>query len=233
MSRYTNIYSEFSSRIVEVSILRKKAAKLEKSAGSLAHGAEIRALCRASVVLLSSHVEAYIKELGEHTLDTAHRLAVPRGSLAPQFFYYVSKERIENIRGSVQPDTIARNVQLLFDSDSAFWQGTGPIHGPIASVEFNAGFSNPKFDKVKAYFGRFGYTSFRTDFMRSLKARGSTVETAINAIVDTRNAIAHGDPSATKTPNEVEEMEKLAKEFCRTVDSVFSHWCKSSLCAIR
>lgn len=233
MARYTEIYSEFVSRLVEVTILRKKAAKLERSANSLTHGAEISALCRASVVLLSSHIEAYIKELGEHTLDSAHRLSVSRSLLAPQFFYYISRERIENIRSSAQPETIAKHVQLLFDSDGIYWQGSGAIHGPIASAEFNSGFSNPKFDKVKAYFGRFGYGGFRADFMAALERRGTIVESAVNGIVDTRNSIAHGDPSATKTPAEVKEMEAVAKEFCRTVDNIFSAWCRRSLCAIR
>jgi hypothetical protein len=233
MARYTSIYSDFASRLDEVSLLRKKAASLERSTRSLTRGTEISALCRAAVVLLSSHIEAYIKELGEHTLDSAHRTSVPRIRIAPQFFYYVSKGHIENIRHSSQPETIARHVQALIDNDLLFWQGAGPLHGPISPDEFNSGFSNPKFDKVKAYFGRFGYLEFRRDFMSSLNRRGSLVETSLDAIVDTRNAIAHGDPSATKTPAEVKDMEAIAKEFCRTVDDIFSRWCKSSLCKIR
>jgi hypothetical protein len=233
MARYTPIYSEFALRLDEVALLRKKAAVLERSTRSLTHGPEISALCRAAVVLLSSHIEAYVKELGEHTLDAAHRMSVPRTRVAPQFFYYVSKGYIENIRSSAQPEVIARHVQGFIDNDVLFWQGTGPLHGPISSSDFNAGFSNPKFEKVRSYFGRFGYSDFRRDFMRSLNRRGSIVETSLDAIVDARNAIAHGDPSATKTPAEVKDMEAIAKEFCRTVDSVFSFWCKNSLCKIR
>lgn len=233
MARYTAVYSDFVSRLGEVELLRRKAAALERSPRSLLHGPEISALCRASVVLLSSHIEAYIKELGEHTLDTAHRMLVHRSRIAPQFFYYVTREQIENIRDSSQPEVIAKHVQALVDTEILHWQGSGPIHGPISSTNFNAGFSNPKFEKIKAYFGRFGYVDFRRDFMRTLTVRGNAVETSLNAIVDTRNAIAHGDPSATKTPREVKEMQSTAKEFCRTVDDVFSKWCRSSLCKIR
>lgn len=233
MPRYTTVYGEFVSRIDEVSLLRRKAAALERSSSSLHKGPEISALCRAAVVLLSSHIEAYVKELGEHTLDSAHQKAVHRSKLAPQFFYYVSRERIENIRTSGQPETIANHVKALIDSDLMHWQGDGAIHGPIASQEFNAGFSNPKFDKVKSYFGRFGYTDFRKDFMRVLQHRGTLIEASLNTIVDTRNSIAHGDPAATNTPAEVKEMESVAKEFCRTVDLVFARWCKSALCSIR
>lgn len=233
MARYTMVYTDFIARIDEVSLLRKKAAALERSSKSLLHGAEISALCRASVVLLSSHIEAYVKELGEHTLDSAHQKSVLRSRIAPQFFYYVSRERIENIRSSSNPENIANHVQLFIDNDARFWQGTGAIHGPISSQDFNAGFSNPKFDKVKTYFGRFGYSEFRRDFMRLLARDGTTVETGLNLIVDTRNAIAHGDPTATKTPGEVKAMEATARIFCRTVDTVFANWCKGAFCQIR
>lgn len=172
MPRYTVVYQDFISRIEEVKLLRKKAAALERSSHSTRHGPEISALCRASVVLLSSHVEAYIKELGEHTLDATFLRSVPKHKVAPQFFYYISRERIDNIRNSSQPETIANHVQNFVDNDIIYWQTSGTLHGPISSQEFNVGFSNPKFDKVKAYLGRFGYTDFRKDFMRILKRRG-------------------------------------------------------------
>ena len=233
MSKFTIIYSDFSARVNEVTLLRKKAAKLERSKDALLHGPEISALCRASVVLLSSHIEAYIKELGEHTLDCAHKQLVPRDNIAPQFFYYISRERIEGIRSSSNPDSIANHVQSLFDTDGQFWQGNGPLHGPILSSSFNYGFSNPRFEKVKTYFNRFGYSNFYKDFMRKIGRRGSLVESSLNSIVDTRNSIAHGDPLATKTPAEVREMELSAREFCRTVDSIFAKWCRLNLCKIR
>lgn len=233
MPRYTRIYGDFTSRLGEVSLLRKKASALERSARALLHGPEISALCRASVVLLSSHIEAYIKELGEHTLDSAHMQSVPRNKISKKFLYYVSREKIDVIRASTQPESIANSVQSFVDGDILFWQGSGPLHGPISSSTFNSGFSNPKFEKVKSYFGRFDYSDFRKDFMRTLGRRGPLIESSLDSIVDTRNAIAHGDPSATKTPAEVKEMEENAKEFCRTVDQIFSNWCRRSLCRIR
>lgn len=233
MPRFTSVYSDFTERLEEVSLLRKRAAALERSSRSLRHGAEIRALCRSAVVLLSSHIEAYVKELGELAIDSAHQRGVQRSRISPNFFYYVSRERIEGIRGSTQPNGIAKSIQEFILHELPHWHGTGPIHGPISSETFNSGFSNPKFDKVKSYFGRFGYDEFRRDFMSSKGARGALLEASIDSIVNTRNSIAHGDPAATKTPAEVREMEDNAKEFCRAVDQIFSEWCKRSLCGIR
>ena len=233
MARFTPVYADFILRLEEVALLRKKAGALERSVMSLSHGHEIRALCRGAVVLLSSHIEAYIKELGEHTLDALYNKAVSRSKFAPQFFYYLSRDRIETIRSSSQPEKIAEHVQLFVSLDASNWGSTGGLPTPISSENFSRGFSNPSFDKVKAYFGRFGYSEFRRDYLRVLGGLGNTSIAKLDQIVDTRNSIAHGDPSATKTPAEVKDMEVTAKLFCRTADKVFSDWCRETLCSIR
>jgi hypothetical protein len=233
MARYTPVYGEFSQRLGEVELLRKQAAKFERSKDSLRRGSEISALCRGAVVLLSSHIEAYVKELGEHTLDSIHAKCVCRSKLAPQFFYHVSKAKIEAIRSTSQPDKIAQHVQSFVDVETAFWSTTDPLPAPISSQAFNKGFSNPSFDKVNAYFGRFGHVRFRRDFFRCLGHDAQTTVNNLDQIVDTRNSIAHGEISATKTPSEVKQMIRTARIFCRTTDEVFGLWCKDNLCTIR
>ncbi len=233
MARFIPNYGDFSERLNEVKILRKKAAKLERSKDSFSHGDEISALCRGAVVLLSGHIEAYVKELGEHTLDTLYLKKVCRSRLAPQFFYHVSRELIDSIRDASQAERIALHMQSFVDSDITYWSKTSPLPTPISSETFNKGFANPKFDKVKAYFGRFGYTEFRRDFFRELGRDAQTTVNSLDHIVNTRNSIAHGDPSATKTPLEVRGMIDTAKSFCRTTDTVFARWCKGQLCPIR
>lgn len=233
MPRHTVAYSEFIERLQEVSILRKKARRLEMSRHSFSFGFEIRALCRASVVLLSGHIEAYVKELGELTLDNLHSRGFPREKVAKSFFYYVSKGRIDAIRESVQPEVISTKVQEFVSADLAFWSDPVALPAPVVSDDFNRGFSNPKFDKVQSYLGRFGYTDFRRDFNRTLGRDAQTVLNVLDSIVNTRNAIAHGDPAATKTPTEIKEFEGQARVFCRVTDDVFAAWCRKSLCSIR
>lgn len=233
MARFTAAYGGFSERLDEIEVLRKKAAALERSRQSFRHGPEISALCRGAVVLLSSHIEAYVKELGEHTLDSLHSKSVCRSKLAPQFFYHISKESIESIRNASQPESIAGHIQGFVNAEAQFWNTLDPFPAPISSQVFNKGFSNPKFDKVKAYFGRFGYTEFRRDFFRHLGREAQATVNNLDQIVDTRNSIAHGDPSATKTPLEVRAMAGTAKTFCRATDSIFGAWCRGNLCSIR
>lgn len=233
MTRFTPVYSEFVNRLDEVILLRSKAAALARTKLAVRHGAEISALCRASVVLLSSHIEAYIKELGEHTLDGIYNNGVCRSKIALPFFYHLSRAHIENVRNGSQPANIAAHMRSFVENDALMWTAHGGFPTPIDAQDFNGGFSNPTFNKVKAYLGRFGYEGFRHDFMRKLGRAAQPMITGLDQIVDARNAIAHGDPAATKTPAEVKDMIELAKVFCRTVDALFAEWCSANLCSIR
>lgn len=233
MPRYTSVYSDFLERLREVEILRSKASVLERSRHSFRHGNEISALCRGSVVLLSSHIEAYVKELGEHTLDAIYNNGVCRSNLAPQFYYYISKERIEHIRGTSQPNRIADHVFSFLKHEHQYWKREDGLDIPASSDVFNSGFSNPTFSKVKSYFGRFGYDQYKHDFFKTLNRDAITISNKLDQIVDTRNLIAHGDPSATKTPKDVIDMIQTSKIFCRTTDMIFGNWCRDTLCNIR
>jgi hypothetical protein len=233
MARYTVVYGDFLDRLDEVNLLRSKAGRLARNKNAVACGAEIQALCRACIVLLSSHIEAYVKELGEHTLDKIYEKEVGRSKIAIQFFYHISKDKIENIKNGSNSEKIARNVHSFVSSDAAIWSTVGKFPVPISATDFNKGFSNPKFDKIKTYLSRFGYSEFRYEFFKTLGSSAQFMIGNLDQIVDTRNAIAHGDPSATKTPKEVEQMIDTAKSFCRYTDSLFSAWCGKNLCKIR
>lgn len=233
MPRYTSVYRDFISRTEEVHLLRKKAGALERSKYSHRHGDEINALCRGAIVLLSSHIEAYIKELGEHAIDKIYVKAVPRSKIAVQFFFHISRDKIESIRSTEHPDKIANHVFNFLNADGDLWNRHDQLTRPIPVEMFNSGFASPKFDKVRAYFWRFGYVDYKTDFYRKLGRDAHQIERNLNLIVATRNLIAHGDPSATKTPSEVGDMADLAKVFCRVTDDLFGGWCKGNICVIR
>jgi hypothetical protein len=233
MPRYTPVYGAFVARLDEVKLLRTKAATLNRTKNAVRHGAEISALCRASIVLLSSHIEAYVKELGEHTIDSIYKHKVSRSNIALLFFYHISKERIENIRSGSDPEKIASSTRTFIESDSELWNTTGEFPFPISASDFNGGFSNPKFEKTKAYFGRFGYSNYRRDFFGKLGRNGQSTINNLDHIIDTRNSIAHGDPNSTKTPDEVKDMIDTAILFCRTTDEIFAKWCRGNLCNIR
>lgn len=123
---------------------------------------EINALCRASVVLLSSHVDAFVKELGELALDSFVTKSVPRGGFSPRFFYHISKDIIDDLKEMSDHDKIAEKIFDFLSSDFEFWSKVGIFQTQISADRYNKGFSNPVFKKVRAYFNRFGYDSYQT-----------------------------------------------------------------------
>jgi len=128
---------------------------------------------------------------------------------------------------------IAEKVFGFIETDLGYWSRVGPFSSPVSADRFNKGFANPNFDKVKAYFNRFGYESYRGDFYSQLGADAAPTQNMLDHLVDIRNSIAHGDQSATKTPSDLKEMTLIISRFCRVTDEVFGNWCRKSLCPIR
>lgn len=232
MARYTPAYSNFRLGLDEVGSLRQMAAlKERKDPIRLRH--EINAICRGAIVLLSAHLEAYIKDLGEAALDGVHMQGVPRTCLNDALFYHISKDLLDEVSDAREPSRIAGRVFAFLSSDAPLWSRTGPFPQPISADRFNKGFSNPAFDKIRAYFKRFGYSDYKRDLARRLKADFTVTQNMVDHLVDTRNKIAHGDSLVSKTPKELLDIIVIIRKYGVATDAVFAAWCKKNLCSIR
>lgn len=232
MARCSAPYYGFKSRLDEVSHLVHLASQIER-VDPVGRRKEINALCRGAIVLLCSHLEAYIKELGEVAIDSLSRNGVHRTNLSPQFFFFVSQERIKRIKDTEEPSRVAEAVFEFVSVEGEFWSKTGPFVSPIPVDQFNKGFSNPAYDKIAKYFNRFGYADFKSSIKKRLKGKHLVTTNMVEHLVDTRNKIAHGDPTATKTPVEVTGMIKTIQFFCFVTDDLFSVWWRKNFCSIR
>ena len=232
MARFTTAYSSFITRLNEVEILRNAAAQKELQ-DPINFGNEINALSRGAIVLLSSHLEAYIKELGESALDSLSAQRAHRNDLSDRFFYHLSKDVIDEIKDTSEPERIGGKIFDFLNRDQPLWSRSGVFPIQIDNERFNKGFSNPSFKKIKSYFNRFGYSDFQKDLTAKLRSDYSAVVNMIDHLVGVRNKIAHGDPGASKTPSEVLDMVNFVRRFCQTTDSAFATWWKLNYCSIR
>ena len=230
MARYSQAYMSFCARLEEIELLRQEAQRYERSNVS---SRKAEAFCRGAIVLLSSHVEGFIKELGEVALEAFYQKGVNTELFPPKFFYNLSKEKLREISEANDHDIIATKVFEFLREDYRDWERREKFERQLNSEAFNHGFSNPNFKKIKAYFNRFGYSEYRRDLFRILGSAAQPTENMLNHMVDLRNSIAHGDPSASKSARDLNEMLHLLKIFCRTTDDVFGRWCKSVYCSIR
>lgn len=232
MARYTTAYSSFVTRLDEVETLRRFAA-IKERADPIALRNDINALCRGAVVLLCGHLEAYVKELGEIALESMTLKNVPRTKLSSRLYYHISKDLLNEIQNTGDPERIADKVFAFIQSDLAYWSKVGPFPEEIPTARFNIGFANPAFKKIKRYFNRFGYGEYRGDLAARLRADYLPTITMVDHLVDTRNKIAHGDPSASKTPGEVATIMSITRSFCGSTDAVFASWWRTNFCSIR
>lgn len=216
----------------EVALLQRSAANLER-ADPISNSEQINALCRGAVVLLSSHLEAFIKELGELLLERIFSKGVDRSKFDNRIFYHVSKDHLDNIKDTADHEAIVKAVFRFIGNDYEYWSTAGTLPRAIDVERFNKGFANPKFKKIKSYFNRFGFDRYQNDLASELTRNFTTDTNMVTLLVDTRNLIAHGDPGATKTPSEVDDMIQIVIRFCRGTDKVFGAWCKRQYCVIR
>ena len=232
MARYTTAYSSLISRLDEVNLLRRLASAREQT-DPINLRNEINVFCRAAIVLLCAHLEAYIKELGEVALTGIQLKSVSRARLASQFYYHISKDILKEVKDTSQPDRIAEKLFSFLSDDLPYWNRSGPFPQPLPVERFNKGFSNPGFDKIRAYFNRFGYGQYQGDLGAVLRANYNVTVNMVDHLVDTRNKIAHGDLSVTKTPSDVDNMIVIIRSYCGATDSVFATWFRSNFCSIR
>lgn len=208
-------------------------AKELEASDAVGNADRTSAVCRGAIVLLCSHIEGYIKELGELTLARLYDRGICRSKIPHLVAYHVSKDLVSDIKDTSDTTRMAAQLADLISRDLPYWQSQGPIEVPLSEERFNKGFASPSFNKISSYFGRFGHVEFKRDLGFALAGDYATCKTLINHIVDIRNKIAHGNPSLSKTPADLLDAASNVQKFCRTTDDVFAKWCKQNLCSIR
>ena len=231
MDRFADVYLEMKTRLDEVRVLTKMAAEYEKI-GAMRYREEINAISRGAIVLLCSHLEAYIKELGEKALDSLIENSIARDRLSPRVYYHISKDLLKKFSATSDPEKAANRIFEFIDRDIIYWSKHGPFPCPIEPDRFNRGFANPRFTQIKKYFNRFGYNEYRRDLEAKLRANYRPAVTMVNHLVETRNKIAHGDFSVSMTPSDIKIMTMIIRSFCQTTEQVFGKWWWNSVSMI-
>ena len=233
MARYTEAYSEFVARVPEVDTLCKLANEHIHSVGPLKSAGVVRALCRSGVVLLSSHIEGYVESLAEVILRRIVRNTTPKQMFASRFRYYFSKDVIDELRDTKDPDKISSKIEAFFCRDKDIWCSNTNFEEDLPVERFISSFSTPRIDHVSAFIARFGYIDYRRDLGTHLRANFRPCINMVDNVVDQRNKIAHGDIVTTATPYDLAAMSQLVRMFCRSTDVVVGNWFRSIGCPIR
>jgi len=233
MSRYTSAYTGLIVRFKEIDAILGMAKDISSKPITATTLDKVSALCRSGIVLLSSHIEGYIENLGEIAIDRIGAKQLKKSKLGNQFRYYLSRDLINNILKSTESASIEQNLLMLWTRDSHIWDNTPHYKTPLQANIFIGDFINPNHKRIVKFFKRFGYTQFEHDMASKLQADYVICVNMINQVVEQRNKIAHGDTTIIGTPTDLEQMKNTVKIYCREADLVFSHWFKLQGCPIR
>jgi hypothetical protein len=121
MPRYTAAYSKFVNRMPEIISLWQLGKKYSRVASKSGNANIVRALCRSAVVLLSSHIEGYVEDLGELCIERIVDKKMKKNNLSDSFFYYFSKDLIEGIKETGNPGAISKKIKAIMTRDVDIW----------------------------------------------------------------------------------------------------------------
>jgi len=233
MARYSAAYSDLTVRLEEVGRITKEAKRNEakKPLGSQAH--LVSALCRGGIVLLSSHIEGYITDLNELILERLVKNKVSIKKLSPGFGYYHSRDILNEISKTSQPEKISQKLKVLYSRDSFVWDDVDFFVEPLDDERFMKGFSTPKPEYIYALFRRYGCSSLKSDIAKSLTSQFNFHQNNVETTVHLRNQIAHGDHSLTQTPDDLKRLTKSTQVFCREIDNSVCRWFVNVKCPLR
>lgn len=233
MAAYSPAYSSLVNRLQEIELILSMARVTANRPPRRNSWVLVAALCRSGVVLLCSHIEGYIENLGTHAIEQIEQKQLSKSSMPVAFRYYLSRDLIDEVKQPSNAETTASKIDVLLARDAHIWDASPNLAPPLSATTFVGNFSTPKHVEISSFFRRFGFLTFHSDLSKRLTTQAQACTNMVDQVVDQRNKIAHGDPVTTGTPYDLEDMLKFVKLYCRTVDQVVGDWFRSVGCPIR
>lgn len=174
---------------------------------------------RACVVLLCSHYERYIYALNESAVDFLNQAQIKSTNVPLSLRLLQVRSAVDRL---AETEWNRRESQLesLFAQYSTHWSPSATISGldPVANLEW---MKSPKVAAVKRYFRYFGVEDVIRSVTRTIGTR-RTIERQLQALVDARNGIAHGDQNIQPSSSEISSYLTTVENFCNRVDKLMA-----------
>ena len=233
MARYSAAYSGLIRRLDEISLILALANELSRRGPTSSNSGKINALCRGGIVLLCSHIEGYVEELGSLAIARIEAKRFAKSAITPSFKYHLSRDIIRDIQGMRDPLKVAARVEDLLVRDGHIWGQQPNFSSPLSPSAFTSDFATPRHSRIKRFFNRFGYNQFESELSHHLHRDYRASVNMVNQVVTQRNSISHGDYSIVGAPSDLKDMLTFTKLYCRATDIVVGNWFSRIGCPIR
>jgi hypothetical protein len=174
----------------------------------------VRAINRASVVLLSSHLERYLRSLNEEAVAIINASPITGATLPAELRLQHSQVPIDEL-AATQWDRRADKLTQLVTTDGWLW-GTTPKE-VLEHDRLLRWMKSPSPERAKRMFRIWGIPDIFGVVTREPHTK-LRMELKLKELVDKRNDIAHGNAGAEATYQDVATYLSVVKEFCSRAD---------------
>jgi hypothetical protein len=179
-----------------------------------------QAIGRASVVILSSHLEGYIDGVNLEVTAVVNHGGVDSTRL-PQILRLVhSKPAVEALAATAWEGN-PRALKLAEFLASEGWLWAASLGGRLEADRLLIWMKSPMPDDLVRYYRHWGIEDIFQAITRAPHVR-SDLRLRIKELVEKRNAIAHGDQSTAATQNDVVAYIKAVATFAERADRVLA-----------
>lgn len=175
----------------------------------------VRAINRASVVLLSSHFERYLRSVNEEAVDCINSTpGLSRGQLSSVLRLQHTESAIAKI-AETQWDNRSGLLERFVETDGWLW-GASPKYN-LEHDRLLTWMKSPSPDRVIRLFRLWGIPDVFSAITRTKHTRGRMFW-KIKEMVDKRNDIAHGISHVAATRQDISTYVSTVKDFCSRTD---------------
>jgi hypothetical protein len=179
-----------------------------------------RAIGRASVVLLSSHLERYIRNLNEEAVEFVNSAGVIGPSLPESLRLLHSKGSVDDLyRTNWEIQARATMLMTFAQADMWLWVPGGTGH--LQQARLLTWMRTPMPVEIQRYFRYWEIRDIFSAVTRKAHTR-SHFWLKVEELVTKRNNIAHGDLLTEATQEDVQAYVEVVKELCQRIDRQFS-----------
>jgi hypothetical protein len=189
----------------------------------------VRAINRASVVLLCSHLERYLRNVNEEAVRSINAATILGAALPESLRLQHSKIAIDEL-GDAQWDKRAAMLAHLVQKDGWLWAAL-----PKADLDHDRllrWLKSPSPDRSKRLFRLWNISDIFAVITRQPHTR-QRMWLKLKELVEKRNDIAHGNSGAEATYQDVATYLAVVRTFCERADRALSRTLAEFLGGVR
>ena len=181
------------------------------------------AVNRASIVLLTSHLEGFIEDLMLESLDYLVNSGCQVEALPDLLRSLHAEQHLKVIEAIQDRKARAPRIAKMIQTEQYLWRDGEVLAAPMLRGELVvAEMSNPGSREIARFLELIGVADLESACASQQADLG-----AINGLVQRRNSVAHGEPEATCTATDIDTYLRLVEQIGAVIDAAVAHSIKS------